>query len=110
MKREPSSTQLSVVRDAIDVVLGQLSTVPLSSKTDELQKRAEGVRRELDGWANTPPAVIDCERLMKVVLRLNIDVGELERVAGAKWNSSSTPFQSLVSLVILARCLQERQR
>jgi hypothetical protein len=79
MKREHPSTKLSVVRDAIDVVLRRLSALPPSPEIDELRKKAEGFRREAEGWSSAPPAAEVRERLMKLVLKIHVEVAKLER-------------------------------
>ncbi len=84
MKRGPSSAKLSVVRDAVEVVLRRLSTLPSSPEIDELCKTAEGFRIEVEGWTNAPPAAEDRDRLMKLVLKLHIDVAKVERETGPK--------------------------
>jgi hypothetical protein len=84
MKRAHSSAKLSVVRDAIDIVLRRLTTLPSSPEIDELRTKAEGFRLEADGWTNAPPAAEESGRLMKLVLKLHVDVAKLEREAGMK--------------------------
>jgi len=84
MKREHPSSKLSVVRDAIDVVLRGLSTLPSSPEIDELRKKAEGFRREAEGWSSAPPTAEDRERLMKLVLKLHVDVLKVEQEVGTK--------------------------
>jgi hypothetical protein len=84
MKRAHSSAKLSVVRDAIDIVLRRLATLPSSPEIDELRKRAEDVRLETDGWTSAPPSAEESGRIMKLVLKLHVDVAKLERETGPK--------------------------
>ena len=84
MKRPPSSAKLSVVSDAVDVVLRRLSTLPTSPEIDELRKKAEAFRIDVEGWTAAPPAAEDRDRLMKLVLKLHVDVAKLERETGPK--------------------------
>jgi hypothetical protein len=84
MTRAHSSAKLSVVRDAIDVVLRRLSTLPWSHEIDELGAKAEDFLREADGWTSAPPSVEESGRLMKLVLKLHVDVAKLERETGTK--------------------------
>jgi hypothetical protein len=84
MERAPSSAKLSVVRDAVDVVLRRLSTLPSSPEIDELRKKAEGFRIEVEGWTTAPPAAEDRDRLMKLVLKLHVGVANVERETGTK--------------------------
>jgi hypothetical protein len=84
MKRAPSSAKLSVVRDAVDVVLRRLSTLPASPEIDELRKKAAGCRVEVEGWTTAPPAAEDRDRLMKLVLKLHVDVAKVEQETGSR--------------------------
>jgi hypothetical protein len=79
MKREHPSSKLSVVRDAVDVVVRRLSALPPSPEIDELRKKAEGFRREAEGWSSAPPTAEDRERLMKLVLKIHVEVTKAER-------------------------------
>jgi hypothetical protein len=84
MKRTTSSAKLSVVRDAVDVVLRRLSTLPSSPEIDELRKKAEGFRIDVEGWTAAPPVAEDRDQVMKLVLKLHVDVAKLERETGPK--------------------------
>jgi hypothetical protein len=73
MKRQ-STTKLSVVRDAMDVVVRRLAALPSSPEIEELRVKAESFRQEANGWTSVHPGAEDRERLMKHVLKLHIDV------------------------------------
>jgi hypothetical protein len=91
MKRAHSSAKLSVVRDAIDVVLRRLSTLPSTLEIEELRKKAEDFRQETDGWTSAPPAAEESGKVMKLVLKLHLEVAKLEREAGTE----RSPFVAL---------------
>jgi hypothetical protein len=79
MKRTHSSGKLSVVRDALDIVLRRLAALPSSPEIEELRAKAEDFRKEAEAWTTTPVAADARERLMKQVLKLHVDVARLER-------------------------------
>jgi hypothetical protein len=56
--------------------------LPSSLELDELRKKAEDFRQEADGWTNAPPAAEGRERLMKLALKLHVDMAKLERETG----------------------------
>jgi hypothetical protein len=76
------SRRLSLVRDAIELVVQRLSTLPPSPKVDALQTKADGYLREADGWKVSPQTTEERDRLMKRVLKLHIEVVELAREVG----------------------------
>jgi hypothetical protein len=74
-----SSHRVSIVRDAINVVLRRLSALPLSPAVVELRDRAEHHLREVDGWTVSTPAVEHRDTLMIRMLNLHVEVVRLER-------------------------------
>ena len=75
--------RLSVIQEAIDVVLRRLSAVPPSPKVDELRAQAEECLRKTDGWSASYPVAQEKERLMMRVLKLHVEAAKLERPKGA---------------------------
>jgi hypothetical protein len=73
------SRRLALVRDAIEIVVRRLSTLPPSPELEELRLRAEECLRQADGWAHRPPTVEEREAVMKRVLGLHTAVVRLER-------------------------------
>lgn len=73
------SRQLSLVRDPIDVIVRRLSALPPSPRVEALRLKTEEYLREVDGWVVAPPTADKRDRLMKDVLKLHVEVVELER-------------------------------
>jgi hypothetical protein len=73
------SLRISLVNDAIDVVVRRLSALTSSPKVETLLATAEECGRVVDGWKISPPAPKESERLMRCVLKLHIAVGKIER-------------------------------
>lgn len=76
------SKRLALVRDAIEIVLRRLSTLPPSTEVEELRVRAEECLREADAWGQTAPTMEQREALMKRVLGLHTAIARLERSQG----------------------------
>jgi hypothetical protein len=74
-----SSRRRSAVKNAIDEVLRRLSALPTSPGVEAVRAKAEGYLRETDSWTASQPVALEKERLMKRVLKLHVDVAELER-------------------------------
>jgi len=70
---------LSLVRDAIEIVLRRLSTLPPSPEVEELRARVEQYLRETDGWSASPPTVEEWEKMTKRVVGLHTAVAKLEK-------------------------------
>jgi len=71
--------RLSVLRDAITVVLRRLSVLPPSAEVEELKVKAEECDRESRGWSRSPPAPEERDRMSKRLLKLHAEVAKLER-------------------------------
>lgn len=78
------SRRLTLVRDAIDVVLRRLAALPSTPDVDELRARAMECVHEADGWKAAAPTAEERERLMKRVLGLHTAVAKLERQAAGE--------------------------
>jgi len=76
------SKRLALVRDAIEVVLRRLSTLPPSPEVEELRLRAEDCLQQANGWAHQAPTVEQREAVMKRALALHSAVARLERSKG----------------------------
>jgi hypothetical protein len=76
--------RLTLVLNAIDVVLRRLSALERSPEVDELRLKAEAYRDQVQRWRKARPTVEEGERVMTRVLRLHVDVAQLERPATDK--------------------------
>jgi len=76
------SKRLALARDAIEVVVRRLSALMPSPEVEELWRRVEDCRQQVDGWAHKPPSVEERETVMKRVLGLHTAVAKLERKDG----------------------------
>jgi hypothetical protein len=79
MTMGPPSLRISLVKDAIDVVVRRLSSLLSSPKVEPLLATAEDCGRVVDRWKVSPPAPKESERMMRCVLKLHVAVGKIER-------------------------------
>ncbi|MGO9837467.1 MAG: hypothetical protein ACLP1X_25025 [Polyangiaceae bacterium] len=75
-------TQFVVVRDATDVVLRHLESLPSSARTGLLQAWVHDCLKEAEQWSASPPTRRELDRLMKRLLALHVEVTKLERERG----------------------------
>jgi hypothetical protein len=73
------SLRISLAKDAIEVVVSRLATLPSSQEVEKLRAKAVEYLREADGWEATAPTAKESETLMKRVLNLHIRVAKLNR-------------------------------
>lgn len=73
------SKRLALARDAIESVTQRLSTLPPTPEVEELWRRIEDCRQQVDEWASSTPTVEQRETVMKHVLGLHTAVARLER-------------------------------
>jgi CheY-like chemotaxis protein len=78
-----TGTHLSVVRNAIDILLQKLSVLPPCEEVDALFSTAGNYLREAEKWRTSPPTAHDREALMKRVLALHVDLARIERARRA---------------------------
>jgi hypothetical protein len=71
--------RLSLVKDAIEIVVRRVSFLSPSAEVEELRTQAEEYLREAESWKASPPTGEERERLMKHVLKLHVAVAILER-------------------------------
>lgn len=71
--------RLSVLRDAMTVVLRRLAILPPSAEVEALKAQAEACEKETKGWSRSPPTHEDRDRLSKRLLQLHAEVARLER-------------------------------
>ena len=74
-----ATRRLRVINEAIDVVLRRLSALPPSPELDALRATADACLRKTEAWPASQPAAEEKERLMKRVLKLHVEVADLER-------------------------------
>jgi len=76
---ESMARRLSVLRDAVTVVLRRLAVLPPSAEVEELKAKAEECVKEAKGWSRSPPAPEERDRVSKRLLKLHAEVAKLER-------------------------------
>jgi hypothetical protein len=70
--------QFVVIREAIDVVLRHLESVPPSDRTTQLQARLRDCAQETEMWSATWPTRRELDALTKRILALHVEVTKLE--------------------------------
>lgn len=73
------SKRQALALDAIEVVIRHLSTLMPSPEVEELWRRAEECRQQVDAWARKPPTVQEREAVRKRVVGLHTADARLER-------------------------------
>jgi hypothetical protein len=71
--------QFVVIREAIEVVLRHLESVPPSNRTTQLQARLQDCVQEAEMWSVSWPTPREMDALMKRLLALHVEVTTLER-------------------------------
>jgi hypothetical protein len=71
--------QFMVVREATDVVLRHLASLPSSDRTGLLQAWVQDCLQEAEQWSASPPTRRELDLLMKRLLALHVEVTKLER-------------------------------
>jgi hypothetical protein len=77
------SQRLTLVLDAIDVVLHRLSVLEPSHEVEDLRLKAGDCLHQLDGWQYSEPTTEQREALMKRVLALHTVLAKIERETGS---------------------------
>jgi hypothetical protein len=73
------SQRLTIVLDAIDVVLHRLSVLEPSHEVEDLRLKAGDCLQQLDGWQYSEPTTEQREALLKKVLALHTTLATIER-------------------------------
>ena len=73
------SQRLTIVLDAIDVVLHGLSVLEPSHEVEDLRLKAGDCLQHVDGWQYSKPITEQREGLMKKVLALHTALPKIER-------------------------------
>lgn len=73
--------QFVVIREAIEVVLRHLESMPPSERTTQLQARLQDCVQETEMWTFAWPTRRELDAIMKRVLALHVEVTKLERQA-----------------------------
>jgi hypothetical protein len=76
-----SQAQFVVIREAIEVILRHLESVPPSDWAVQLQARLQDCVQETEMWAAAWPTARELDALMKRLLALHVEVTTLERQA-----------------------------
>jgi hypothetical protein len=74
--------RLSVLRDAIGVILRALAVLPSSAEFEELKVKAEGCLNEVKGWSRSPPPPEERDQMSKRVLKLHVELTKWDRSSG----------------------------
>jgi hypothetical protein len=69
----------AVVREAGEVLLRHLESLPFSGTTEQLRMWVEGCMQEAMGWSASPPTARERDVLMKRLLLLQVAVAKRER-------------------------------
>ena len=72
-------TRLTIVQEAIEVVLRRLERLPPSEKLDELRTLIRDCMQETTRWTILPPIDREQDVLMTRILALHVEVTKLER-------------------------------
>jgi hypothetical protein len=78
-----------VVREAIEVLLRHVESLPPSDGKKELHAWVEDCRREAEHWSASPPAQREHDLLVRRLLSLHVEVRKLEREAEPAMRSPS---------------------
>jgi len=74
-----SSRRRSVAKAAVDNILHRISALHPCPEAEAARSRAEQHMREVEAWTPSHPTSQEKERLMKRLLKLHVDVANLER-------------------------------
>jgi hypothetical protein len=77
-----AARRLSVLRDAIGVILRTLAALPPSAEVEELKATAEGCLNDVEGWSRSPPRPEERDHMSKRVLKLHVEVAKWDRSSG----------------------------
>jgi hypothetical protein len=77
-----------VVRDAANVVLRRLQSLPPSDEKSRLYARARDCAQQVEEWASLPPTTRDRDALMTRLLAVHVEVARLERPAAAEMHDA----------------------
>jgi hypothetical protein len=75
------SRRLRFAREAIEAVVGVLTSLPDCAEKQQLVDEARACERTIDGWSHQAPTSEQHEATMKRVLKLHIAAARLARIS-----------------------------
>jgi hypothetical protein len=76
-----ASKQLKFARDAVEVAIGLLETLPESAVREQLLGEARACFESVDGWSQNAPSAEEHEATMRAILKLHMEASRLGREA-----------------------------
>jgi hypothetical protein len=76
-----ASRRLKFARDAVEVAIGLLETLPGSDDRDQLLAEARACHESVEGWSLNAPTPEQHEATMKAILKLHVEASRLGREA-----------------------------
>jgi hypothetical protein len=74
-----ASKRLKFARDAVEVAIGLLETLPGSELRDQLLGEARACHASVEGWSDNAPTPEQHEATMKAILKLHLEASRLGR-------------------------------
>lgn len=74
-----ASRRLKFARDAVEVAIALLETLPGSTQRDRLLSEARECHQAVEGWSAKAPTAEEHEATMKAILRLHMAASRLGR-------------------------------
>lgn len=76
-----ASKRLKFARDAVEVAIGLLETLPGSALREQLLEKARACHACVEGWSEKAPTPDEHEAAMKTILGLHMEASRLAREA-----------------------------
>jgi len=76
-----ASKQLRFARDAVEVAIGLLETLPVSTDREQLLGEARACSESVEGWSRNAPTNEQHEATMRAILKLHMEASRLGREA-----------------------------
>jgi hypothetical protein len=76
-----ASKRLKFARDAVEVAIGLLETLPESAHRERLLGEARACHESVEGWSQNAPSAEQHEATMRAILKLHMEASRLGREA-----------------------------
>ena len=76
-----ASKRLKFARDAVEVAIGLLETLPGSALKDRLLEEARACHASVECWSERAPTADEHEATMRAILKLHLEASRLGREA-----------------------------
>jgi len=76
-----ASKRLKFARDAVEVAIGLLETLPESTLRERLLGEARACCESVEGWDQNAPSAEEHEATMRTILKLHVEASRLGREA-----------------------------